>query len=140
MNIPSLRAKVTRACAIPAVTKTLLSMPPTCDEGGDECFKKKEVHVTNKGNVVLEGKRGASIGSQIVSTGPPESSHSSIGKLTNKRSKNLIAVAIDSTRIKKDMVRFFFNAFFYPIKSAWMKEVENRNHATFPGLNATLVY
>ena len=56
--------------------------------------------------------------------GLPENSHNSAGKATNKHSENLGVAAIDSTAAKKELVRFFYTTYFYPIKSTWTKAIE----------------
>ena len=52
---------------------------------------------------------------------------------------NVIAVVLEITNTKKELVRFLHTTCFYPIRSTWISVIKNRNYAIFLELTAELV-
>ena len=53
---------------------------------------------------------------------------------------NISAAVTEVTNTKKELVCFLHATYYYPVKSTWIKAMQNGNFAIFPGLTAELVH
>ena len=90
------------------------------------------------GQLILRGKKDYSTGSWIV---PITSTNPTIKPKTQTLPpiKEVAVKVLEDTNTKRELVRFLHTTCFYPVKSTWIKAIENGNYERFPELTAELV-
>ena len=136
LDLPHLSTETKLAYKFPHIQKSLLSLSAICNEGGVAIFSKHNMHIIKNGKIILKGTRDTTTGLWLVPLShcklPPQAPMC-------KPSSNYSAAVIETTKTKRELVRFLHASCFFPVKSTWIKAIRNGNFATFPGLTVDLV-
>ena len=154
------------AMIIPALkSANLISLGQLCDDNCNIVLTKSHLHTIKNGKIILQGYRNPRDGlwdipltkhSANNQVQPTESSalqdiplnkHSNIttdqvplnGLPTTVPKQHSMNVIIRKQQPAKDLVQYLHAACFSPVKSTWLKAIQNNQFITWPGLTTELV-
>ena len=142
LNIKQLPMKACSAHLFPDIKHVLLSISTLCNEGYMEIFDEEKVYIIKDSTILLHGNRDPRTNLYMVNIISNEMTVQP--KLKVKHMENLggITKFANNTyelKVKKDLITYYQKCCFSPVRSTWIREIDNGNFCTWPGLTAHVV-
>jgi hypothetical protein len=129
MLLSALPPEARRAHILPGlVHNSLMSVGQVCDSQCDVIFTRDKVEVNTDGNLVMPGIRyQRSLLRRVALQETPKSNY-----------KNACNHAHETSNFK-ELTNYIHAAAFSPVKSTWIKAIQNVNFSSWPGLTEDAV-
>ena len=134
LNMPNLPKAATKVYLFPDIhDRLLLSVAQFCDNGYTVEFNNKYVFILENREIILQGTRATVNGMWFIlfnnnNTPPPTTNHLA----------NTLNYAHTLTS-KKELIKYYHQCCFCPVKSTWISTIKQGFFATWPGLTVDSV-